>query len=85
VTLITLEATGRILPAGSLTLNAQTGVYITDNMTTATSNKALVINADSDSNGSSGTLTVATGKGITSNKSDVTITAWDVDLAGTAL
>jgi hypothetical protein len=50
-------------------------------VTTEASNKALVIDADYESEGD-GTLTVWTGKTVTSNKSDVTITAWDLDLDG---
>ena len=45
--------------------------------------KPLVINSDADS-GTTGTFTVATGKTITSNKSDIAITAWDVEFIGTA-
>ena len=60
-------------------------MYITDNMTGAATNKALVINADADSHGSTGTLTVATAGSIDSNDSDVTITAWDLDLDGTKI
>ena len=39
------------------------------------------MNADYESAGD-GTFTVITGKVVTSNKSDVTITAWDMDLDG---
>ena len=67
---------------GALSLIANNGVYMSENMNTQTSNKALVMNADSDSSGSSGTLTVASSKTVTSNNSDVTITAWDIDLQG---
>ena len=80
---MTLAATTvAIEPAGKLTLAAKTGVYITDHMTAAASNKALVINADSDSAGSTGALTVASTKTVTSNNSDVTITAFDVEMIG---
>ena len=91
--MITLTAsTSGIVPEGTLTLAAKTGVYITDNMKGEATNKALVINADADShysstpvpspNISTGTLTVASTKTVTSNDSDVTITAWDVDMSG---
>jgi hypothetical protein len=79
---ITLEATsGSIIPAGSLTLTSGSGVVLHDHMTGAASNKPLVIDADFESEGD-GTLTIVTGKTVTSNKSDVTITAWDLDISG---
>jgi hypothetical protein len=64
-----------------LTLVAGSGVALLDDMTTTTSNSPLVIDVDFESEGD-GTLTVQTGKTVTSTKSDVTITAWDVDLDG---
>jgi len=79
---LTLEATsGTIVPAAKLSLRAGAGITVLDDMTTTGSNKPLVIDADYESEGD-GTLTVWTGKTITSNKSDVTITAWDFDLDG---
>lgn len=50
-------------------------------MTAAAVNKPLVINADFESPGD-GTLTVVSGEVVTSNKSDIVITAWDIDLSG---
>ena len=43
----------------------------------------LVLNADSEQpNLGDGTLTIATGKSVVSENSPVTISAWDMDLAG---
>ena len=81
-TVMTLEATaGSVFPAGKLTLVAGSGLWVHDDMTSAASNKPLVIDTDFESEGD-GTLTVVATKTITSNKSDVTITAWDIDMAG---
>jgi hypothetical protein len=81
-TLMTLESTtGNIIPAAKLTLVAGSGVVLLDDMTTTATNSPLVMDVDYESEGD-GTLTVWTGKTVTSNKSDVTITAWDVDLDG---
>ena len=81
-TVLSLEATtGAIVPAGRLTLVAGSGVVISDNMTGGATAKALVIDADFESEGD-GTISVANGKTVTSNKSDVTLTAWDLDLDG---
>jgi len=82
---MTLEATtggvSSIMPDQRLTLLAGGGLIILNDMTTQTSNKPLVMDTDFESEGD-GTLTVWTGKTVTSNKSDVTITAWDVDMGG---
>ena len=79
-TVMTLEsATGSVVRACSLTLAAGAGIMVEDNMTSAGANTPLVIDADEDGN-SNGTLQVATSKTITSNKSDVTITAFDIDM-----
>lgn len=68
-TVLTLESsTGSIVNAGLVTLSAGTGVTILDDMLGAANNKAVVIFADYESAGD-GTLTVWTGKTITSNKS----------------
>ena len=50
-------------------------------MTTSSSNSALVMDVDFESEGD-GTVTVWAGKTVTSTKSDVTITAWDVVMDG---
>jgi hypothetical protein len=73
-------ATG-LVNAGKLTLSARTGIYITDTMAASANGERVVMDADTDQT-ASGTLTVASTKTITSNKSDVIITAWDVDIAG---
>ena len=81
-TLMTLESTtGSIVPAAELTLVAGSGVVVLDDMTTTSSNSPLVMDVDFESEGD-GTLTVWAGKTVTSNKSDVTITAWDVVMDG---
>ena len=81
-TMMTLESTtGTLVPAGVLTLIAGSGVVILEDMTSAVANKPLVFDVDFESEGD-GTLTVQTAKTITSNKSDVQITAWDIDLDG---
>ena len=79
---MTLEAsTGTVKPVGLLTLVAGSGLWLHDDLTIATANKALVINVDFESEGD-GTLTVVATKTVASNKSDVTITAWDIMLDG---
>jgi hypothetical protein len=80
-TYLTLESTTNSITAThALTLLAEEGISILDDMTGGTG--ALVINADNDSSGTDGTLTVQTAMTITSNNQAVTITAWDVDLDG---
>ena len=79
---MTLESTtGSIVPAAKLTLVAGSGLVLLDDMTTSSSNSALVMDVDFESEGD-GTVTVWAGKTVTSNKSDVTITAWDVVMDG---
>ena len=81
-TLMTLESTtGSIVPAAKLTLVAGSGLVLLDDMTTSSSNSALVMDVDFESEGD-GTVTVWAGKTVTSTKSDVTITAWDVVMDG---
>jgi hypothetical protein len=81
-TQLTLDpGTATIVRAAALTLAAGAGVVLHEDMTTTTADSALVIDADDDGSGD-GTLTLVSTKVITSNKSDVTITAWDIDLAG---
>jgi hypothetical protein len=81
-TLMTLESTtGSVLLAGKLTLIAGSGLVLLDSMTTTNAAKPLVIDADFESEGD-GTLTVWTGKTVTTNNSDMTITAWDMDMGG---
>ena len=84
-TLLTLEAsTGKIEPAGKLTLNAGTGVVFLDDLLGAATGKPLVIDADYENHGD-GILTVWAGKTIRSNNADITVTAWDLDLQGDTL
>ena len=83
--MLTLESTTGtgtlfLVNRGSLTLSVALHRHL-EHYDYAVANKPLVMNADNDSNGS-GTLTVASNKLIDSNDSDVTITAWDLDLAG---
>ena len=81
-TTMTLEATAGSIPlAGILTLTAGSGVVLLDSMTSGANGKSLVIDADFESEGD-GTLTVWTGKTVTTTTSDITITAWDLDMSG---
>ena len=75
------STTGSIAPAGKLTLKAGCGIIVLDSLTTATSSQALVMDADYESEGD-GTLSLISTKMLSSSKSDVTITAWDIDLDG---
>jgi hypothetical protein len=79
-TLLTLRASSSgIVPAGAATFAGGSGVFVMDSMSGTSG--AIVFNADSVSPGN-GTLTVATGKTVSSGNSAVTITAWDLDLDG---
>ena len=69
--------------AATLTLKGGSGVVILDSLTSTAKASDLVINSDYESHGD-GTLSLQTTKTIISNDSDVTITVWDLDLAGTA-
>ena len=81
-TMLTLESTtGSIVSQGLLSLFAGAGIMILDDTTSASAGTPVVINADYDSAGD-GTLTVQTGMTVTTNNSDLTITAWDIDLDG---
>jgi hypothetical protein len=70
-----------IVPSGDLTLRAGTGLVVLDTFMGAANTKTLVLMSDYESPGD-GSLTVATGKVVTSNDCDLTITAWDIDLDG---
>jgi hypothetical protein len=83
-TILTLEATtGSIVPAGTLTLLAGSGIVLLDSMvSTANGASALVMNSDFESAGD-GTLTITAAKTVVSNNSPIVITAWDLDVGGT--
>jgi hypothetical protein len=79
---LTLEATaGDVVPTGSTTFNAGTGIVIFDDILSASTSSVLNFNADYESAGD-GTLTIVVTKTIVSNKSDVIVTAWDLDFDG---
>jgi len=81
-TLLTVESTqGVILQRGALTMKAGAGIVLLNDVRGVLEDRALVLNADYDG-GNDGTLTVAAGKLVTSNKGDITITAWDIDMDG---
>ena len=63
-TVMTLQALfGTIIPAGTLTFKAESGILIMDHLTGSSSGSALVINADSDTSvNTDGTLTVSATK-----------------------
>ena len=80
--MLTLEATtGKITLLGTLSLLAKSGIEIHNSMEQQLSQKRLIINADSDGSGD-GTFTTSGGTMIYSKNSDVTVTAWDIDLEG---
>jgi len=82
---MTLEATtGAIVPEGTLTLKAGTGIMFVDNLLGASQGSQLVLNADWDA-GSDGTFTVISGRILNTNEASVQITAWDIDMSGTIL
>ena len=85
-TLMTLAAkAGSIIAAGTLTLKATDGIYIRDTFTAtgASGTTPLYINADTDgATSAGGTLTVQTGKILTTNSNQVYITTYDLDLDG---
>jgi filamentous hemagglutinin family protein len=70
--------TGGISTAGSLTLNATNGITVEDSLTTA---GAVVIDADTDNNGS-GDFTLSSGS-LSTTSNALTLTANDLTLAGT--
>ena len=81
-TILTLEATtGQIDAGGQLWLYAGCGIVIHERLTGEVPGQKFVLNADYDSFGD-GTLTLSSGKVITSNNADVEITAWDIDMGG---
>ena len=82
-TSLTLEATaGAIEAEGKLTFQAGSGIRITQDLLSQQAiSFPLVIDSDFDSEGD-GSLTVSEVKAIDSNNSDITVTAWDLDLLG---
>ena len=81
-TIMTLEtSTGNMMKQRELTLTAGSGMVILNSLNSAFTDQLVVINADYESTGD-GTLTIAAGKTVKSNDSDMYITAWDLDLQG---
>ena len=81
--MLTLEATtGTLYAHGILSLNAGTGVILLNDFTQTVADGMLHINADFESGGD-GTFTVTTGKALNNLDGKVSITAWDIDVAGT--
>ena len=82
-TLLTLETTTTSVwvPYTTLTLRAGSGIVIYENMKTETNAALLTFETDYESAGD-GTLTLTASKTITTNKGDLVITAWDIDLDG---
>jgi hypothetical protein len=77
-----LESTsGHINRLGALTLQAETGIEIRNNLNSLAANKTLVLYPDYLTDGD-GTLTVTASATIDSNDGTVIITAFDVDLSG---
>lgn len=79
-----LSANGGIVLSGpgsgqTVTISADNGVTLSDDVTNSSGNT--IINADADGNGT-GTLTLASGKAITTSGNDLSITANDIDLLG---
>jgi hypothetical protein len=85
-TLLTLEATTgtSMITQGDLTLNAGSGIMIHESITSSVSSgpRSLVFSADYVAPKGDGILTLAAGKTIHSNNGSVTMTAFDLDLAG---
>jgi hypothetical protein len=81
-TVLTLESsTGAISQAGTLTMKAGAGIVILADQTGYAKGKTVTINADYEEAGD-GTLTIATGKTLTSNDGDMIVTAFDIYMAG---
>ena len=81
-TWMTLQSTtGGLVGMHELTLRAGAGVAILSDIASVPGSTPLVIDADFESAGD-GILRVAAGKTVSTNSSQMTITAWDVDLAG---
>lgn len=79
---LTLKSTtGSIVPLGSLTLKAGSGVVILDDMVSSGTAQPLVMLADYDSTGD-GTLTIASSATLDSSGNPMLLTAWDLDLQG---
>lgn len=79
-----LSANGGIVLSGpgsgqTVTISADNGVTLSDDVTNSSGNT--VINADANADGT-GTLTLASGKTITTTGNDLAITAADLDLQG---
>ena len=66
---------------GTLTLLAGNGINLMDNLKSVLQYQTITLDADSDNSGD-GTLTLASTKLIDSNEGSITITAFDIDLAG---
>ena len=82
---LTLDSTsGGIVRSGTatMTLTAQAGILISDDVTSAISGQILVINADSNDSGA-GTFTMATSQALSTNNGILRVTAADVDIQGT--
>jgi hypothetical protein len=82
---MTLDSTsGGIVRSGTatMTLMAQAGILINDDVTSADSGQLLVINADSNDSGA-GTFTMATGQAMVTNDGVLHVTAADIDIQGT--
>jgi len=85
---MTLDATsGGIVRSGSgtMTLLAAAGIVLKDDFTSAAANQALVINADTDDNGTGSVFTISAGKDLVTNNGVLTLTAATLNLAGAQL
>jgi len=81
-TVLTLEGqTGSIIASKSLTLKANSGIVILNDLQVTGSDSQLIFNADDDSSGD-GVFTIATSKSLNSNSGTIEITAADVDFGG---
>ena len=89
--LLFLQAnTGAISQAGSITLNAGSGIIINADQQGGTKGATVTVNADYESpgyfdpaiNDYSGRFTLMPGKTLVTNDSNMIITAWDLDIGG---
>jgi len=78
---LTLQSQSGGIFHSALTLKARNGVVINDNMSGQNAGRALMINADQDSDGT-GAFTVKAGIAMTSLDSEISITAADIDVLG---